>query len=57
MTNQGNLLTSTQAAKILKVSRQGLAYLVDKGKVKPERVVGRYKLFSEAEILAFKAKR
>lgn len=58
------LITSGEAAKILKISRQGMSYLVSKGVLKPVQIVElpsgiarRYRFFSEAAIMEYKKER
>ncbi len=48
------LLSVTETAKRLKISRQGVFYLVGKGLLKPAgNIVGRAKFFDEAVILEY----
>lgn len=48
------LFTSEEAAKRLGITRQGLAYLVKEGKIKPEDyIVSKYKFFSEEELYRY----
>ena len=48
------LYTSEEAAKKLGITRQGLAYLVKEGKIKPEdSIESKYKFFSEDEIYKY----
>lgn len=52
------LYTSEEAAKRFGITRQGLAYLVKEGKVKPaENIVSKYKFFSEEEIYRYLAEK
>lgn len=50
------LYTSEEAAKRIGITRQGLAYLVKEGKIKPEdNIESTYKFFSEETIYKYLA--
>jgi len=52
------LYSSEEAAKRLGITRQGLAYLVKEGKIKPaENVESTYKFFTEEEIYRYIAEK
>ena len=52
------LLTTEEAAKILGITRQGLAHLVKKGSVKPvDNIVSKYKFFTEDSLYEYLRKR
>jgi len=54
MDKQTVILTTEQAAKILGITRQGFAYLVGKGRIKPiENIKGKYKFFDKEEIYRY----
>jgi|GEM_PF-6927217 len=48
------LFTSEEAAKRIGITRQGLAYLVKKGEIRPqENIESKYSFFSEDEIYRY----
>ncbi len=48
------LLTSQEAAKRLNITRQGLAYRVKAGLIRPvKNIKGKYKFFDEEEIYRY----
>lgn len=58
MDKKVKLYTSEEAAKRLGMTRQGLAYLVKEGKIKPvENIESKYKFFSEEEIYKYLAEK
>ncbi|MEI6831321.1 MAG: helix-turn-helix domain-containing protein [Candidatus Omnitrophota bacterium] len=58
MENKTKLYTTEEAAKRLSITRQGLAYLVKEGKIKPvEHIESKYKFFSEEEIYKYLAEK
>jgi predicted site-specific integrase-resolvase len=58
MEKKVKLFTSEEAAKRIGITRQGLAYLVKEGKIKPvEHIESKYKFFSEEEIYRYLAER
>ncbi len=68
MEKEIKLLSSEEAAKVLGITRQGLAHLVKKGHIKPAediqivrpgtiKLVSKYKFFTEESIYAYSKKR
>jgi len=52
------LYTSEEAAKKIGITRQGLAYLVKEGRIKPaDNIESKYKFFSEEEIYKYLAEK
>ena len=52
------LFTTEEAAKRIGITRQGLAYLVKEGKIKPEdNIESKYSFFSEDEIYRYLAQK
>jgi predicted site-specific integrase-resolvase len=48
------LLTTEEASKIIGITRQGFAYLVKQGRIKPvDNIKSKYKFFDEAEIYRY----
>jgi len=58
MGKKTKLFTSEEAAKRLGITRQGLAYLVKEGRIKPvDNIESKYKFFSEEEIYRYLAEK
>lgn len=58
MENKTKVYTSEEAAKRLGITRQGLAYLVKEGRIKPvENIESKYKFFSEEAINRYLAEK
>ena len=56
MNTKTKLFTSEEAAKRIGITRQGLAYLVKAGVIKPEEnIESKYKFFSEEAITRYLA--
>jgi DNA-binding transcriptional MerR regulator len=58
MDKKTKLYTSEEAAKKLGITRQGLAYLVKEGRIKPvDNIESKYKFFSEEELYRYLAEK
>ena len=58
MEKEITLLTTAEAARRLKISRQGIAYLTKVGHLKPmQNIKGKFKFYTQEEIDRYKYRR